>query len=256
MNFVEKNGLKISSTLFEFVNNAAIPGTGVVSEDFWSKFSKVVHELAPINKALIKKRETVQKKIDDWHVSNKGKDFDKVQYVEFLKSINYLVRESDDFKIKTKNVDYEISSVAGPQLVVPVDNARYALNAANARWGSLYDALYGTDVIPGKKFKDYNSEGANKVVDYVRNFLNEIAPLEKIDWKEISKIFIEKNSLFFLSGSEKFQLKNTDQFVGFNGDKDNPSSILIKNNNLHIEIKIDSNSIVGKGYAVTNQSRI
>tara|TARA_B100000886_G_scaffold201997_1_gene139490 strand:+ start:1328 stop:3472 length:2145 start_codon:yes stop_codon:yes gene_type:complete len=246
MNFVEKNGLKISSTLFEFVNNEAIPGTGVVSEDFWSKFSKVVHELTPINKALIKKRETVQKKIDDWHVSNKGKDFDKVQYVEFLKSINYLVQESDDFKIKTKNVDYEISSVAGPQLVVPVDNARYALNAANARWGSLYDALYGTDVIPGKKFKDYNSERANKVVDYVRNFLNEIAPLEKIDWKEISKIFIEKNSLFFLSSSEKFQLKNTDQFVGFNGDKDNPSSILIKNNNLHIEIKIDSNSIVGK----------
>ena len=246
MNFVEKNGLKISSTLFEFVNNEAIPGTGVVSEDFWSKFSKVVHELTPINKALIKKRETVQKKIDDWHVSNKGKDFDKVQYVEFLKSINYLVRESDDFKIKTKNVDYEISSVAGPQLVVPVDNARYALNAANARWGSLYDALYGTDVIPGKKFKDYNSERANKVVDYVRNFLNEIAPLEKIDWKEISKIFIEKNTLLFLSGSEKFQLKNTDQFIGFNGDKDNPSSILIKNNNLHIEIKIDSNSIVGK----------
>ena len=142
MNFVEKNGLKISSTLFEFVNNEAIPGTGVVSEDFWSKFSKVVHELTPINKALIKKRETGQKKIDDWHVSNKGKDFDKVQYVEFLKSINYLVRENDDFKIKTKNVDYEISSVAGPQLVVPVDNARYALNAANARWGSLYDALY------------------------------------------------------------------------------------------------------------------
>ena len=191
MNFVEKNGLKISSTLFEFVNNEAIPGTGVVSEDFWSKFSKVVHELAPINKALIKKRETVQKKIDDWHVSNKGKDFDKEQYVEFLKSINYLVEENDDFEIKTKNVDYEISSVAGPQLVVPVDNARYALNAANARWGSLYDALYGTDVIPGKKFKDYNSERANKVVDYVRNFLNEIAPLEKIDWKDISKIFIE-----------------------------------------------------------------
>ena len=246
MNLVEKNGLKISSALYEFINNEAIPGTKLNSEDFWKKFSNVTHELAPINKRLIEKREVIQKKIDEWHKSNQGKEFDKEKYIKFLKSIGYLVEEKEDFEIETSNVDNEISSIAGPQLVVPVDNARYALNAANARWGSLYDALYGTDVIPGEKFKDYNSKRASKVVKYVRDFLNKSFPLTDKNWEEISKIIIEEDKLIFLIDSKKTELKNNDQFIGFNGERDNPSSILLKNNNLHIDISIDSSSIVGK----------
>ena len=246
MKIVDKNGLKISSTLFDFVNNEAIPGTGVNSEDFWLKFSNYVHELAPINKRLIDKRETIQKKIDEWHKSKKGKEFNKKEYINFLKSLGYLIEEKNDFKIETSNVDQEISSIAGPQLVVPVDNARYALNAANARWGSLYDALYGTDVIAGEKFKNYNIERANKVINFVRNFLDENFKLSKISWKEITKIEVENDKLVLIKDSEKDYLKNNDQFIGFNGDTNSPKSILIKNNNLHIDIIIDPNSEVGK----------
>ena len=246
MNLVEKNGLKISSALYEFINNEAIPGTKVDSEDFWKNFSNVAHELAPINKSLIEKREIIQKKIDEWHKSNQGKEFDKEKYIKFLKSIGYLVEEKEDFEIETHNVDKEIASIAGPQLVVPVDNARYALNAANARWGSLYDALYGTDVIPGDKFKDYNSQRASKVVKYVRDFLNKSFPLKDKTWEEISKIIIKEDKLIFLIDSKKTELKNNEQFIGFNGERDNPNSILLKNNNLHVDISIDPSSIVGK----------
>ena len=246
MNLVEKNGLKISSALYEFINNEAIPGTKVDSEDFWKNFSNVAHELAPINKSLIEKREVIQKKIDEWHKSNQGKEFDKEKYIKFLKSIGYLVEEKEDFEIETRNVDKEIASIAGPQLVVPVDNARYALNAANARWGSLYDALYGTDVIPGDKFKDYNSQRASKVVKYVRDFLNISFPLTDKNWEEISKIIIKEDKLIFLIDSKKTELKNNEQFIGFNGERDNPNSILLKNNNLHVDISIDPSSIVGK----------
>ena len=246
MKIVDKNGLKISSTLFEFINNEAIPNTGVKIDDFWNKFSKVVHELTPINKKLIQKRENIQKKIDDWHKSRKGKNFDKNEYMNFLKSIGYLVEEKNNFNIETSEVDEEISSIAGPQLVVPVDNARYALNAANARWGSLYNALYGTDVISGKVGKNWDKVKALKVVNFVKDFFNEIFPLLKTSWKEISKIQIEENKLVLFSGSSKDLLKNNNQFVGFNGDKDNPDSILIKNNNLHIDILIDSKTTVGE----------
>ncbi len=246
MKLVNKNQLKISSTLFDFINNEAIPGTNINSEEFWDNFSKVVHELAPINKKLIEKRETIQKEIDDWHKLRKGKQFDKTEYVNFLRSLNYLVEEKDDFKIETSNVDEEISTIAGPQLVVPVDNARYALNAANARWGSLYDALYGTDVIAGEKFKDYNADRAKKVIAYVRSFLDENFPLKTSSWNEITKIQIEENKLVLLINSKKDFLKNENQFIGFTGDKKSPISVLIKNNNLHIDIKIDPNTIVGK----------
>jgi len=167
MSVIDKNGLKISSTLFEFINNEAIPGTNIKSEDFWNNFEKVVHELTPINKNLLKKREIIQKEINEWHINNKGKSLNKKEYTDFLKSISYIVEEEEDFNIETSDVDQEISSIAGPQLVVPVDNARYALNAANARWGSLYDALYGTDVIPGNKGKGYNEDRGKKVIDYV-----------------------------------------------------------------------------------------
>ena len=172
MNITEKNGLKINTKLFDFVNNEIIPDTKIKSEEFWSNFGNIVHELAPINKKLIQKREDIQKKIDDWHKKNKGKEFNKKEYLEFLKSISYIVEEKDDFNIETANVDDEIATIAGPQLVVPVDNARYALNAANARWGSLYDALYGTDVIPGDRGTSFNEERAQKVVAYVRKFLD------------------------------------------------------------------------------------
>ena len=243
MRVIDKNGLKISSTLFEFINNEILPGTSIKSDNFWNKFEKVVHELSPINKSLIKKRETLQKKIDEWHKSN---ELDKKEYTAFLKSISYIVEEKEDFKIETSDVDQEISSIAGPQLVVPVDNARYALNAANARWGSLYDALYGTDVIPGNKGKGYNEERGKKVINYVKNFLDEIYPLSNASWKEVSEIKIKENDLVFLAADKESFLKDKSKFIGFSGDKNKPSSILVKNNNLHIDILIDPNHMIGK----------
>ncbi len=246
MEMVEKSGLKVSSTLLEFINNEVIPGTNINIDKFWNKFSEVVHELSPLNKALIQKREIIQKKIDDWHKFNKGRDFNKKEYVNFLKSIDYLIEEKNDFKIETSNVDEEISSIAGPQLVVPVDNARYALNAANARWGSLYDALYGTDIISGSIGKSWDQERAKKVINFVRDFLDEQIPLAQASWKSVSKFKIEENNLVLFSESKKYFLKNNEQFIGYNGDKDNPNSILIKNNNLHIDILINSDTMVGK----------
>ena len=246
MSLIDKNGLKISSKLFDFINNEAIPGTGIKIEEFWSNFEKTVHELAPINKNLIEKRENIQNKINDWHKQNAGKELNKKEYTKFLKSISYIVEEKDDFSIETDKVDAEISSIAGPQLVVPVDNARYALNAANARWGSLYDALYGTDVIPGEKFKDFNEKRADKVIEYVRKFLDEIAPINDLNWNKVSEIKIQNRELVLTDGNDEKNLKSKNQFIGFTGQTDNPSSILLKNNNLHIEIVIDPNHTVGK----------
>ena len=198
--------------------------------------------MTPINKKLLETRDQIQKKIDEWHLSNKGSAFDKNKYFSFLKSINYLVEEKEDFKITTSNVDEEIATIAGPQLVVPVDNARYALNAANARWGSLYDSLYGTDAIS----KNKNQEKAKKVIDYVRNFLDKISPIDQGSWKDISKLKIEEKNLTIVINNKNRHLKNKKQFIGFNGDKNNPKSILLKNNNLHIDIIIDPNSSIGK----------
>ena len=246
MSLIDKNGLKISSKLFDFINNEAIPGTGIKIEEFWNNFEKTVHELAPINKNLIEKRENIQNKINDWHKQNAGKELNKKEYTKFLKSISYIVEEKDDFSIETDKVDAEISSIAGPQLVVPVDNARYALNAANARWGSLYDALYGTDVIPGEKFKDFNEKRADKVIEYVRKFLDEIAPINDLNWNEVSEIKIQNRELVLTDGKDKKNLKSKNQFIGFTGQTDKPSSILLKNNNLHIEIVINPNHTVGK----------
>ncbi len=247
MKFINKNELKINQTLFDFINEEVLPGTNIKQDDFWNGFAKVVHELAPINKKLIEKREKIQKQIDDWHLSNSKEKFDKNKYSQFLKSISYIVDEGNNFKIDTSNVDEEIAKIAGPQLVVPVDNARYALNAANARWGSLYDSLYGTDVIPGEKGNSFNKERAEKVIVYVRNFLDEIFSLKKDSWKNIDKIEIENNKLILIINKEKINLKNENQFIGFNGDKSSPTSILLKNNNLHFDIIIDPSSPIGKG---------
>jgi len=246
MSITEKNGLKISTKLLNFINNEVLPGTSIEPERFWSNFEKTVHELAPINKNLIQKREDIQKKIDEWHKKNSGKEFNKKKYTEFLKSISYIVEEKGDFNIETKNVDHEISTIAGPQLVVPVDNARYALNAANARWGSLYDALYGTDVIPGNKGEDFNKKRAFEVIAYVKKFLDDTVPINQSSWCEVSEIKIKDKDLVFLSSNGEKYLKNKYQFVGFNGEKEKPSTILVKNNNLHIEISINPNQTVGK----------
>ena len=246
MKKININNLKVDEQLYAFINEEAIPGTGINVDNFWNGFSKAANELSPINKKLLNKRDEIQKKIDDWHISTKSVRFDKDKYLNFLKSIDYLVEEKEDFKIETSNVDEEISSIAGPQLVVPVDNARYALNAANARWGSLYDALYGTDAIPGDKGKGYNEERGYTVISYVRDFLDTAVPISKIKWSQITKFKLEDNKLVLLVKNEKHFLKNYDQFIGFQGDKNNPKSILLKNNNLHIEIVIDPNSKIGK----------
>ena len=246
MKFVTTNDLKIDKTLFDFINNEVLPGTDINQDDFWKKFSKVVHEMSPENKKLIEKRENIQKQIDEWHLANPKDKFDKNKYTEFLKSISYLTDEGGEFKITTSNVDDEIAKIAGPQLVVPVDNARYALNAANARWGSLYDSLYGTDVIPGDRGNTFNKERADKVINYTRNFLDEIFSLDKGSWKSIENIQIENQKLTFKINRETSGLKNENQFVGFNGDKSAPTSILLKNNNLHFDIIIDASNPIGK----------
>ena len=238
MNKIKKGNLNVDPVLLDFINDEVIPGTDINIEDFWMQFDLAVHELADVNKALIEKRESIQKKIDAWHLANKGKKIDKNEYINFLKSINYIVEEKEDFKISTQNVDEEIAKIAGPQLVVPIDNSRYALNAANARWGSLYDALYGTDVISENgethRGNTYNPKRGTKVIEYAKNFLDRNFPLNKDSWQNISKITI--NDL---------NLKNNNQIIGFNGSKDSPSSILLKNNHLHVDVIIDAKSKIG-----------
>jgi malate synthase len=238
MNKIKKENLTVSLVLLEFINKEVIPGTNINVDKFWKNFDSAIHELAPINKSLIEKRETIQKKIDSWHLANKDKNLNKDEYIKFLKSINYIVEEKEDFQITTQNVDDEIAKIAGPQLVVPVDNARFAINAANARWGSLYDSLYGTDVIPeidgATKSGSYNSARGNKVIEYAKTFLDKIFPLTDGSWKDMSKIALDKVSL-----------KNKAQLIGYNGTKENPTSILLKNNNLHVDIIVDAKSKIG-----------
>jgi malate synthase len=238
MNKIKKKNLTINSTLLDFINQEVIPGTDIEAEDFWNKFDDAVHELAPINRALIEKRENIQKEIDEWHLANKDEKINKNEYIKFLKSINYIVEEKENFQISTQNVDEEIANIAGPQLVVPIDNARYALNAANARWGSLYDALYGTDVIAeadgSTKSSSYNPERGNKVIEYAKKFLDKNFPLNNDSWQNISKVSVKN-----------LDLKNKNQLVGYNGAKDSPNSLLLKNNNLHVDIIIDAASKIG-----------
>ena len=246
MNRVKIENLNVEKNLLDFINQDALPGTDVEQSKFWASFSKSIYKLNPINKNLLEKRKDLQRKIDNWHLENKSFKENKDSYISFLKSIGYIVDTKSDFKIRTQNVDDEIAKIPGPQLVVPVDNARYALNAANARWGSLYNSLYGTDVIPGEKYSSYNPERAKKVIDYVRRFFDEIFPLEKNSWFDVTKVMITDKNLVLFIGDKKDYLKNKGKFIGFNGNKNNPSCILLKNNNLHIEIVFDPNSQVGK----------
>ena len=243
MNYTKIGKLSVADELLKFVNNELLPGTNINQENFWSGFDKAVHELAPINKRLLSFRDEIQKKIDKWHIDNKGKEFNTKAYRSFLEEIGYLVKEGEKFSIETKNVDSEICSIAGPQLVVPVMNARYSLNAANARWGSLYNALYGTDVISesggAERGKKYNYIRGEKVIEYARDFLDVNVPLTNGSWKDISEIPNVKNNQLSL------ELKNKNQFVGYNKKSNNLSSLLFKNNNLHIDVLFDINQTLG-----------
>ena len=210
--YISLGQLSIASELLDFVNIELLPGTGVTKENFWSGLDKYAHEIAPKNKKLLEFRENLQKKIDIWHRDKKGEKIDIKEYSNFLVEIGYLKKEGGKFQIETKNVDSEISTIAGPQLVVPVMNARYALNAANARWGSLYNTLYGTDVIPetdgASRGNKYNPKRGEKVIEYTRNFLDENVPLFKGSWKDISGIPKVYN------GKLSLKLKDEKQFVG------------------------------------------
>ena len=245
MSKISQGNLKISADLFEFLSGV-LKELQLDEKKFWKGFDSSVHELAVENKKLLAERDKIQKNIDNWHIKNKTKKFDFEEYKKFLHEIGYIKKETGDFQIDTSNVDNEIAKIAGPQLVVPVDNARYAINAANARWGSFYNALYGTDAIPGERGAEYNAARGNEVINYVRDFLDEISPIENTSWKEIEKIEIKENNLVFYSKGNSFLLKNKKQFIGYTGKKDLPASILLLNNNLHVDIVIDPNTKIGK----------
>ncbi|MFX2196066.1 malate synthase G, partial [Acinetobacter baumannii] len=234
--------------LYDFIENEALPGSGLDSETYWKNFEQVVVDLSPKNKALLAKRDELQAKIDEWHRNNK---FELGAYKAFLTEIGYLLPEVEDFQITTENVDEEIALLAGPQLVVPVRNARYCLNAANARWGSLYDALYGFDVISeeggAEKGKGYNPVRGAKVIEFAKNFLNEIFPLAQGSHADATKYAIEQNKLVVtLKDGTKTGLAHEAQFVGFNGEEANPSEVVLLSNGLHVIIEIDANSPIGQ----------
>ena len=240
--YISINNLKVSEILFNFINDELLKDTKIAKEDFWKGFDKAVHELAPINKDLLKKRDIIQKQIDEWHIKNKGNQINLEEYKNFLHEIGYLKKVGVDFKIETKNVDDEISKIAGPQLVVPIMNARYALNAANARWMSLYDSLYGTDAIEQSEdsvSERYDPLRGEMVIKYGREFLDKFFPLENLSWKEITKFTVNNGLLNIFKNDQKFQLKDNEKFVGHRGDINDPSAIILKNNNLHIEILKD-----------------
>jgi len=243
--YTKIHNLSVSNKLLNFVNEELLKDTNISSEKFWVGFDRVVHELAPKNKDLLKVREDLQKKIDDWHIANKGNEINLEEYKKFLKEIDYLKEVGPDFKIKTDNVDEEITSIAGPQLVVPIMNDRYALNAANARWMSLYDSLYGTDIIEQSEdsvSQRYDPLRGEMVIKYGRDFLKKYFPLEDFEWSNITQFKIDNGSLIVLKDNAETSLKNKDKFVGHRGEANAPSAIILKNNNLHIEIIIDPNA--------------
>lgn len=242
-------GLTVDAQLADFVNLQLLPGSGVSEQQFWQGFAKIIEDLTPTNQALLDKRETLQQKIDDYHKTNK--QWDAEQYQAFLTDIGYLVTQPSDFTIETQHVEPEIADTAGPQLVVPVSNARFALNAANARWGSLYDALYGTDVLSeddgAEKGTTYNPVRGFKVMAYARQFLDKSLPLESGSHIESTNYSIVNGQLLItLRDSSQACLKQPEQLVGFTGEAQNPSTILLKNNGLHVELQIDHQHPIGK----------
>ena len=247
--YININSLKVSQNLSNFIDNELLKDTGISSDKFWLGFEKTINELEPRNRELIEFREILQKKIDAWHIQNKGNEINLEDYKKFLIEIGYLKEEGPDFTIETKNVDDEITKIAGPQLVVPIMNARYALNAANARWMSLYDSLYGTDVIDQSDTnasKGYDPLRGEKVIKYGRDFLENYFPLENLSWHEVSDLNIKEGKLNLLKDNDQFNLKEEQKFIGHRGEAENPSAIILKNNNLHIEILRDPKALSAK----------
>ena len=248
--YIAKGSLSVSIKLDEFLTSEVLPDLNITSDHFWQSLEAIVQEFGPRNRELLGLRETIQQKIDDWHLSNKGQTHDFESYKSFLKEIGYLTEDKGEFTIETQNVDPEIAAIAGPQLVVPVMNARFALNAANARWGSLYDALYGTDMISeddgATRAGAYNPVRGDKVIAFAKNFLDEHFPLSQGSYNDVSSFSLADNSLSIgtVSG-ELTSLKDAAQFQGYQGSAENPSGILLKNNNLHAEIQIDPSHSVG-----------
>ena len=243
-------GLHVSKELDNFLREEMAPGINIQPSLFWKSLESILDTFGPKNIELLAKRESLQQQIDNWHIQRKDQDHNAAEYKSFLKEIGYLLEEGDDFSIETSDVDAEIKTIAGPQLVVPVMNARFALNAANARWGSLYDALYGTNVISeedgAERAGGYNPARGSKVIAFAKNFLNEIVPLESGVYEDAISFMILGESLQVeLSDGTRTELKDTNQYIGFSGDNNNPSGILLKNNNLHLEIQIDKDHNIG-----------
>jgi malate synthase len=233
--------LKVSEDLLSFVDNELLKDTNITPENFWLGFDEAAHDLAVKNKELIKIRENLQKKIDDWHIKNKGKKIIIEEYKKFLREIGYLKNEGPDFEIETDKIDDEIKKIAGPQLVVPIMNARYTLNAANARWVSLYDSLYGTNIIESEEggSERYDPLRGQEVIKYVREFFDHHIPIEGTSWKNISSLKVVNKDLIISKDDYKYKLKDKKKFIGYRGDVNKPSAIIIKNNNLHFEIIIN-----------------
>ena len=255
---IQKGGLQIAEELYNLVTNDIAPGTGVDVDHFWTEFENILNDLAPKNKALLAKRDDLQARIDAWHTERAGQPHNAAEYKAFLQEIGYLLPEGPDFKITTQNVDQEIAEQAGPQLVVPVKNARFALNAANARWGSLYDALYGTDAISeddgAEKGKGYNPVRGAKVIAFARKHLDTAAPLANGSHADSTAYTIKDGKLSVtLSDGTETGLAQPEKFVGYNGSEAAPSAVLLKNNGLHIEIQIDAEGNIGKTDAANVQ---
>jgi len=248
---VQVGGLQVAKVLYDFVNDEAIPGTGVDALAFWAGASAIIHELGPKNRALLAKRDDLQARIDNWHQSHAAKPHDAAAYKAFLQEIGYLLPEAEDFHATTENVDDEIARMAGPQLVVPIMNARFALNAANARWGSLYDALYGTDALPeeggAEKGTGYNPVRGAKVIAFARAFLDEAAPLAGASHVDAAGYAIDGGKLVVsLKSGASAGLQNPAQLIGFQGEAAAPKAVLLKHNGNHFEIQIDRDSLIGK----------
>ena len=241
INYQKINNLKVSEKLLNFVNNDLLKDVNISPSRFWSSFDKIAHDLSDRNKELIQIREKMQKKIDNWHIDNREKEFKINEYKKFLKDIGYLKDEGPDFKIETSNVDEEISQIAGPQLVVPIMNARYALNAANARWVSLYDSLYGTNIIESDEggSERYDPLRGQEVIKYVREFFDKYIPINGTSWKNIAGLKIQNKELIISKDDYEYNLKDKNKFIGFRGESDKPNAIILKNNNLHFEIIIN-----------------
>ena len=238
-----KFGIKISTEFVDFVEQEVLPETTIVADKFWAGLARLVKELTPTNKKLLERRTFFQRQLNEWHRAHKGKEFKFADYKSFLYSIGYIVPEKEPFSIETKQVDPEIAKIAGPQLVVPIMNARFALNAANARWGSLYDALYGTDAIkPVEKATAYNKDRGQKVIQWGRKFLDDTFPLINGSWSKVTEVAV-KDGCLDLSGN---QLKSANSFAGYVGKPLQPTCLVLRNNNLHVRIDFDRNSEVGQ----------